>query len=328
LILKDDDYKYYFHNNIVVHEYIRLKAFLKDEFAYNYLPHNDKQYLTEEEWKSILYSFGDDKESHYKTVRRMSNDIIKKLRLFIRRRFSSMKCFFCRCDSSDSKSVEHIIPESLGNRKYILGKGIVCDKCNNYFAREIEGPVQAYGDLKRLVSVEDIWSKKGKRRSTSVLLGGEECQLDVIKHNGEETILLGISPELVSKLYQGKFPDLAIMSGIDFYKYKDDYLFSRFLCKIAIEFLVYSFIKIGKYDEVEALVTNEVYNKIINFVRIGNREKKAWCVSAKVLKPYKLFEYNKKIKIKCYFEYLNENKIIFNFDFFGTRFSLNIIDNG
>ncbi len=77
LILKDDDYKYYFHNNIVVHEYIRLKAFLKDEFAYNYLPHNAKQYLTEEEWKNILYSFGDDKELHYKNVREMSDEIIK-----------------------------------------------------------------------------------------------------------------------------------------------------------------------------------------------------------------------------------------------------------
>lgn len=80
LILKDDDYKYYFHNNIVVHEYIRLKAFLKDEFAYNYLPHNAKQYLTEDEWKNVLYSFGDDKESHYKTVRTMSDRLIKSVK--------------------------------------------------------------------------------------------------------------------------------------------------------------------------------------------------------------------------------------------------------
>ena len=80
LILKDDDYKYYFHNNIVIHEYIRLKAFLKDEFAYNYLPHNAKQYLTEEEWKNILYSFGDDKELHYKTVRKMSDRLIKSVK--------------------------------------------------------------------------------------------------------------------------------------------------------------------------------------------------------------------------------------------------------
>lgn len=80
LILKNDEYKYYFHNNIVVHEYIRLKAFLKDEFAYNYLPHNAKQYLSEEEWNNILYSFGDNQSIHYEVVRRMSDDIIQDLK--------------------------------------------------------------------------------------------------------------------------------------------------------------------------------------------------------------------------------------------------------
>jgi hypothetical protein len=80
LILKNDEYKYYFHNNIVVHEYVRLKAFLKDEFAYNYLPHNAKQYLTEEEWKNILYSYGDNQETHYQMVRKMSDEIIYKIK--------------------------------------------------------------------------------------------------------------------------------------------------------------------------------------------------------------------------------------------------------
>lgn len=82
LILKEDDYKYYFHNNIVVHEYIRLKAFLKDVFAFNYLPHDAKQYLTDEEWKSILYSFGDDKEIHYITVRKMCDELINSVNEF------------------------------------------------------------------------------------------------------------------------------------------------------------------------------------------------------------------------------------------------------
>ncbi len=80
LILKNDEYKYYFHNNIVVHEYIRLKAFLKDEFAYNYLPHNAKQYLSEEEWNNILYSFGDNQSTHYEVVRKMSAEIISEIK--------------------------------------------------------------------------------------------------------------------------------------------------------------------------------------------------------------------------------------------------------
>ena len=51
-----------------------------------------------------------------------------------------MKCIFCGNESSDSKSVEHIIPESFGNSTAILTKGVVCDKCNNYIGRKIESP--------------------------------------------------------------------------------------------------------------------------------------------------------------------------------------------
>ena len=43
-------------------------------------------------------------------------------------------CMFCHKDSSSSKSVEHIIPESFGNKHHYLPKGYVCDKCNNYFS--------------------------------------------------------------------------------------------------------------------------------------------------------------------------------------------------
>ncbi|WP_414849776.1 HNH endonuclease [Kosakonia quasisacchari] len=51
-----------------------------------------------------------------------------------------MKCIFCKMESTSSKSVEHIIPESLWNTKNILPAGIVCDKCNNYFSRKVEKP--------------------------------------------------------------------------------------------------------------------------------------------------------------------------------------------
>ena len=43
------------------------------------------------------------------------------------------KCIFCGSDQHFS-SVEHIVPESLGNDFVILGKGWVCDKCNNIFS--------------------------------------------------------------------------------------------------------------------------------------------------------------------------------------------------
>jgi len=49
-----------------------------------------------------------------------------------------MRCIFCKQDSSSSRSVEHIVPESLGNVEHVLPIGAVCDGCNQYFARKVE----------------------------------------------------------------------------------------------------------------------------------------------------------------------------------------------
>ena len=51
------------------------------------------------------------------------------------------RCIFCKSASGSFDSCEHIVPESLGNLEHILPPGIVCDKCNNYFSRKIEGPL-------------------------------------------------------------------------------------------------------------------------------------------------------------------------------------------
>lgn len=51
------------------------------------------------------------------------------------------QCIFCKSATASFVSCEHIVPESLGNTEHILPPGIVCDGCNNYFARKIEGPL-------------------------------------------------------------------------------------------------------------------------------------------------------------------------------------------
>ena len=52
-----------------------------------------------------------------------------------------MRCIFCKSDSTGSKTIEHVIPESLGNKDHILPPGTVCDACNNYFGLNVEGPL-------------------------------------------------------------------------------------------------------------------------------------------------------------------------------------------
>jgi hypothetical protein len=46
---------------------------------------------------------------------------------------SENKCIFCRTEVKQN-SIEHIIPESLGNKYYLLPNGSICRKCNNIFS--------------------------------------------------------------------------------------------------------------------------------------------------------------------------------------------------
>jgi len=43
-------------------------------------------------------------------------------------------CIICDKEN-DSKSVEHIVPESLGNKNYTIEKGLICDECNHRFSK-------------------------------------------------------------------------------------------------------------------------------------------------------------------------------------------------
>lgn len=59
-----------------------------------------------------------------------------------------MRCIFCKRNSTGSRSVEHILPQSLGNEEHVLPPGVVCDACNNYFATSIEQVVLESGEFK------------------------------------------------------------------------------------------------------------------------------------------------------------------------------------
>lgn len=76
-----------------------------------------------------------------------------------------MRCIFCKCSSAATKSVEHTIPESLGNVRHVLPKGAVCDRCNNYFARKVENPVLSHHSFRNLRARHGIRSKSGRQPS-------------------------------------------------------------------------------------------------------------------------------------------------------------------
>ena len=73
-----------------------------------------------------------------------------------------MRCIFCKRNSERSVSVEHVIPESLGNKTHVLPRGWVCDGCNNYIATKIEKPFleSLYGRSSRAIMA--VPNKRGR----------------------------------------------------------------------------------------------------------------------------------------------------------------------
>ena len=73
-----------------------------------------------------------------------------------------MQCIFCKRSTADERSVEHIIPESMGNAEHVLPVGAVCHDCNQYFARKIERPLLESTLFRHLRSGMEVPNKRGR----------------------------------------------------------------------------------------------------------------------------------------------------------------------
>src|ERR1700729_2410898 len=93
-----------------------------------------------------------------------------------------MHCIFCKRDSSDSCSVEHVISESLGNTEHVLHAGVVCDACNNYFASKVEGPLLSDPYFREQCSRAGILSKKGNLQRVRALHPQSRAVVELVRH--------------------------------------------------------------------------------------------------------------------------------------------------
>lgn len=178
-----------------------------------------------------------------------------------------MNCIFCKLPSDDSVSVEHVIPESLGNDQYILDKGTVCDKCNNYFSYTIEQPLLNLHYFKSIRHRLNIVSKKGRipndkgfmiEPETEVEFHTDKNKNNSISFNDEEAIL-----NIFNKDTFEVFIPIFSSPG------KDNIHVSKFLGKIAIEALALSAQR-NKLN-IEENTSQESLDNLKRFVRKGNK---------------------------------------------------------
>lgn len=237
-----------------------------------------------------------------------------------------MNCIFCKKNSDDSKSEEHIIPESLGSKRIILPKGFVCDKCNNYFSIKIEKPLLSHPSFQNIRGWYQIPSKKGKMPTVKGILVGEDIDITMkLNKNGK----LNIQPEKESQrnLLNKELENFQkpIIFQIDINPPKE--IMSRMLAKMGLEFLVYRF-KAEK-QTIDFITNSEHYDPIRDFARTGNNVKE-WPFHSRRIFPIETkMEYPDKDNLVMfgfgYDLFMNHRKeTYFIFLFYGQEFVINL----
>lgn len=180
-------------------------------------------------------------------------------------------CIFCHKDSSTSKSVEHIIPESLGNKKYILPTGYVCDTCNNYFSIKIERDLLAQPYFVSMRFRNEIITKKGKLVKEKMIFPSISKSCEVVMQTTDNGLIASFyaDEELSELIRTGKTRTM-----VSPYIHEQEYpntIMSRFLAKCAYEYFLYN-IGEDKYDLcVEELLGSEsdILKDLREYARYG-----------------------------------------------------------
>lgn len=142
-----------------------------------------------------------------------------------------MRCLFCKTGSSQSRSVEHIIPESLGNTRHVLGKGVVCDGCNNYFAKAVEKPFLEAPGVKTLRFEQELLSKKGRVPPVGGLIT-PGVPVEVTRFPRLELTSVAVPPDAFEHVLAAKGGQLWLPTAGP---WPAGAILSRFMAKIALE---------------------------------------------------------------------------------------------
>ncbi len=174
------------------------------------------------------------------------------------------------------------MPESIGSRRRVLPRGVVCDKCNNYFARKVEQPILNHKWMRNLRAWHQVPSKKGKFPSLVGQIAGSEVQVNMRRGvDGKlelSTERQSESAEL-ARAIQGNFDTPLIFTIEDDIPQRE---MSRFLCKMALEASAEIFV--NDAEALDRLVDEPFYDNIRRFARYGD-ELSQWPFSQRAVFP-------------------------------------------
>ncbi len=161
------------------------------------------------------------------------------------------QCIFCKSTDNTFTSIEHIFPESLGNKEKILPKGIVCDKCNNGILANLDNELVDFGVIKFFRTLNGVENKKGKIPITNL------NNIKIENHNktGVKINLLN-NKNIYNQTDKGFELDFLVKMDTSQLK-----LLSRALYKIVLELMVLdhskNFVLTSRFDEIRDIILNK-----------------------------------------------------------------------
>lgn len=178
------------------------------------------------------------------------------------------QCIFCKCTSTFFSSVEHIVPESLGNTEHFLPKGVVCDACNNYFSRKVEGPVLNSEFFVQIRHRNGILSKRGRVPVQKALLSPSAIPIEFGVAQDGSRYICTIDESLESAFLDQLKSSQTLSAYFIVPQPPDHRLFARFLLLMGLKALASRMLVIDgglQTDHINNLALDEARD----FVRYG-----------------------------------------------------------
>lgn len=225
-----------------------------------------------------------------------------------------MSCIFCNSEENQG-TIEHIVPESLGNKHYTLPAGCICKTCNNKFSRFEKEAISnsIIGFEKTRFAIK---SKKGKTPSSKVedieFAGDEQGRKDIVTLKGVKTEdIKSFDPK--TKIMQ------VVVPGFE----KNDVQIGKFLLKIGFESL---------YKSRKQIFNSKDFSELLNY--LGNKTNNDWPYLV-IQKENRLFTsipqfldkfLLNKVHCKLLLFIRDERTLLFRFEYGGFKANINLLN--
>ncbi len=236
-----------------------------------------------------------------------------------------MRCIFCKQESSRTKSVEHIVPESLGNKEHVMPLGSVCDGCNNYFSIKIEKPSLEHDFFRQQRFRNGIESKKGRIPRGKGLIPYTKSEPEIYFSKHSNKIEVNLDAESFRLIKEGQIKQMYIPMSSPLPE--NVQCISRLIAKISFEML---FLRLARNDleTREFLIDAENLNPIRNYIRY-NHKNENWIYSVR-----KIYDEDERFYLgsgksvdmvfECDFLYTKQMELYFIIAFKGVEFAINM----